>query len=444
MTQEIGESIHALARELFPICRSITGDGVRQTLRIIQRELPDLKIFEVASGVRCFDWTVPFEWNIRDAYILDPQGHKIVDFKQHNLHVVGYSIPVDQTVSLEELQQHLHSLPELPDAIPYVTSYYLERWGFCLTHRQRERLKPGNYRVRIDSALEPGHLTYGEWILPGESDREIFLSTYVCHPSMGNNELSGPTVTTYLAKWLLGLEKRRYTYRIIFIPETIGSILYVSRNLQQLKERVAAGFNVNCIGDERTYSYLPSRKGDALSDRVAQHVLRHLYPAFKRYSYLDRKSDERQYCSPGVDLPVASVMRSSYWHYPEYHTSKDDLTVITPAGLAGGFEALRLCLMCLERNETLKVSVMCEPQLGRRGLYPTLSIGGGSAGEVFDKVTAYDILNLLAYSDGSLDLLKIADIIGKPFWDLFKIVDALKQEGILECASDETSFSDRL
>ncbi len=256
--------MHALATELFPICRSITGDGVRKTLDILRRELPDLRTFEVASGSRAFDWTVPPEWNIRHASITGPDGETIVDFRDNNLHVVSYSHSVNAVLSLEELQKNLHSLPEQPDAIPYLTSYYKSQWGFCLTQRQREALKPGQYRALIDSTIAAGHLTYGELLIPGDSPEEIFLSTYVCHPSMANNELSGPVVATFLAKWLLGLEKRRYSYRIIFIPETIGSIVYLSRHLDLLKLRVIAGFNLSCIGDDRAYSYLPSRSGQTL------------------------------------------------------------------------------------------------------------------------------------------------------------------------------------
>ncbi len=432
----LGATIHALARELFPICRSITGDGVRQTLGIIRRELPALEIHEVPSGTRCFDWIVPPEWNIRDAYIVGPDGRKFADFQESNLHVVGYSVPVDATLGLDELQQHLYSLPDQPDAIPFVTSYYEPRWGFCLAHAERQQLEPGEYRVRIDSTLEAGHLTYGELTIPGESDEVVFLSTYVCHPSLGNNELSGPTVTTFLAKWLMDLDRRRYTYCIVFIPETIGSIVYLSRNLEWLKDNVVAGFNVTCVGDERAHSYLPSRAGDSLADRVALHVLKHLAPDFVRYSYLDRQSDERQYCSPGVDLPVVSVMRTKHGAYPEYHTSNDDLELITPRGLYGGYDALRHCLLSLERNEVLRAVLPCEPQLGRRGLYPTLSTGHGD-------VNVQRMKHVLAYADGALDLLGIAEVIGEPIWSLYAIVEALKNEGLLVSAEDERTRGEK-
>jgi aminopeptidase-like protein len=421
---ENGQSIYKLAEELFPICRSITGDGVRETLRILDRETGALKVSEVRTGTQAFDWEVPREWNIRDAYILDPQGEKIIDFGNSNLHVVGYSIPVNELLALEELQEHLHSLPEQPDAIPYITSYYKERWGFCLPHHQRESLAPGDYRVVIDSELKDGSLTYGEVILPGKLKREIFFSTYICHPSMANNELSGPTVLTHIVKWLQTIE-RRYTYRFVFIPETIGSLVYLSRNLENLQKNVVAGFNITCAGDNRNYSYLASRYGDTLADRVALHVLKHMHPDFLSYSYLDRGSDERQYCSPGVDLPVVSLMRTKYGEYPEYHTSLDNLDLISPEGLGGTYAVIQRCVECLEANETLKVTVKGEPQLGKRGLYPTLST----------KKTAEqvrDMMNMLAYADGSNTLLEIAERINVQMWDLLPLVERLKGEDLLE------------
>jgi aminopeptidase-like protein len=420
----IGPQIYKLVKELFPICRSLTGDGVRQTLHVLQQRLPGLTLHEVPSGTECFDWTVPREWNIREAYVEDPTGRRIVDFREHNLHVVGYSVPVDSTLPLSELQSHLHSLPDRPHTIPYITSYYQERWGFCLTDAVRQTLRPGNYRVRIDSELKDGNLTYGEFLLPGETEREIFISTYICHPSMANNELSGPTVTLFLARWLLGLKPRRYSYRVVFIPETIGSIVYLSRNLAELKRRVEAGFVVTCVGDDRSHSYLPSRAGDTLADVVAQHVLRHLAPDFKAYPFLDRGSDERQYCSPGVDLPMASLMRSKYGTYPEYHTSDDNLTLVSPAGLAGGFGMLQRAIECLEMNTVPNATVFGEPQLGKRGLYPTLST-------LETRAQVRAMMNLLAYADGKQSLLEIAEIIGEPVWRLRPICDRLASAGLL-------------
>ena len=420
--ENAGPAMYGLVKELFPLCRSITGNGLRDTLRIIQRYVP-VTMHEVPSGTQVFDWTVPREWNIRDAYILDDQGTRVVDFKKNNLHVVGYSVPVDATMSLGELQEHLHSLEDQPDAIPYVTSYYEERWGFCLTHNDRLSLPEGQYRVVIDSDLKDGHLTYGELVIPGSSSQEVLLSTYVCHPSMANNELSGPVVTTWLAKWIAS-QPRRLTYRIVFIPETIGSLTYLSRHLGEMKRNTVAGFNVTCIGDDRAYSYVPSRNGETLADRVARNILSATHPDFIRYSYLDRGSDERQYCSPGVDLPVVSVMRSKYREYPEYHTSADDLTVVSPEGLQGGFEVLRDCLEFLEHNRTYRATCIGEPQLGNRGLYPTL--GTKNSGRL-----VHDTMNTLAYADGSNDLVAIGDLTGIPGKGLIPIVDQLVEHGLL-------------
>lgn len=422
--QNIGLEMYEWAKDLFPICRSITGDGVRATLTYIHKLVASLQIYSVASGTQAFDWNVPDEWNIRDAYVLDESGQRIIDFKVHNLHVVGYSEPVDQWIDLEELNKHLYSIDNKPNAIPYITSYYSRRWGFCLTHEQRERLKPGRYRVVIDSDVKPGLLNYGELILPGKTADEILLSTYICHPSMANNEISGPVVTLALARWLQSLENRRYTYRIVFVPETIGSIVYLSRNIEHLKQQVKAGFNITCIGDDRCYSYLPSRAANTLSDRAAQHVLKYIDPQFKRYSWLDRGSDERQYCAPGVDLPIATIMRSKYGEYPEYHTSLDDLSLITPQGLEGGFNALKQAILAIEHNVTPKVTVLCEPQLGKRGLYPTLSTVNSA-----DQVRA--MVDLISYCDGHHDLLEIAELIGEPIGGLVEILKQLTIHGLI-------------
>jgi aminopeptidase-like protein len=389
---------------------------------------------EVPSGTKAFDWTVPDEWTIRDAYIADESGKRVVDFHQHNLHVVGYSEAVDLWLDREELEQYLHSLPGQPDAIPYVTSYYKRRWGFCLTHNQRVALPQGLYHVVVDSDLKPGVLNYAELILPGETDEEVLLSTYICHPSMANNELSGPIVTTALAQWLQSLEKRRYTYRIVFIPETIGSIVYLSKNIDRLKRQVIAGFNITCIGDDRCYSYLPSRNGSTLSDQAALHVLHHTDSDFKRYSWLDRGSDERQYCAPGIDLPIATIMRSKYGEYPEYHTSLDNFDVVTPSGLDGGFIALRRAIEIIEQNIHLKTAVLCEPQLGKRGLYPSLSTK-----ESGEQVRA--MMNLISCCDGSRTLLEIANLIEEPFWDLMAIVEKLVDHGLLEKSYISTALT---
>ena len=386
--------------------------------------MPDLQIHEVPSGSQVFDWTVPDEWNITEARLTGPDGEVIADFSYSNLHVVGYSEPVDLMLPLEELQEHLHSRPDLPEAIPYVTSYYARRWGFCLKHSVRQKLKPGMYHAVIKSTLAPGHLTYGELVLPGKSDKEVFLSTYVCHPSMANNELSGPVVATALARWLLAAP-RHYTYRIVFVPETIGSITYLSRNYQQLRERVIAGFNLTCLGDDRAYSYLPSRKGDTLADRVALHVLRHFAPDFVSYTYHDRGSDERQYCAPGIDLPLCSVMRTKYHVFPEYHTSLDDCSLVTEKGLQGGFEIMRKILEALEENATYQCRVLCEPQLGRRGLYPTLSTRYSCTDQV-------DLMmDLLAYADGTMTLLDEAEAVGADIFRCSAVMRQLEEQGVV-------------
>jgi len=428
---DIGDIMHQWVHDLFPICRSLTGPGVRYTLNYIKDLLPRLRIDSFSSGEQVFDWVIPEEWLIRDAYIIHENGERVIDFKINNLHVVGYSEPVDQWLTLDELQSYLHSLPEQPDAIPYVTSYYERRWGFCISDNQRKKLKTGRYHVVIDSDLAPGKMNYAEIILPGTSSKEVLLSTYICHPSMANNELSGPVVTTAITQWLMRLPQRKYTYRIVFVPETIGAIAYISRNLYELKKNIIAGFQITCIGDDRCYSYLPSRKGNSLSDNVALHVLKNIDPNFKSYSFLKRGSDERQYCAPGVDLPIASIMRSKYHEYPEYHTSLDNLDLVTPEGLKGGFMALCKAINIIEKNCIPKMTVLCEPQFGRRGLYPTLSSKDNN-----DNVDL--MMNFIAYCDGAKTILEIAEIIGVPVWELVPIYDLLyEKELVVDCFDDQ-------
>lgn len=420
-----GKQMHDLCSELFPICRSITGNGLRKSFDILRRHIPELFIYEVPSGTEAWDWTVPKEWNIDDAYIIAPNGSKFCEFTKNNLHVIGYSAPVRCTLSLSKLEEHLYSLPDQPEAIPYITSYYKEHWGFCLSQKERDTLQDGNYQVVIDSSLTDGALTYGEMIIPGDSPEEVLLSTYLCHPSMANNELSGPAVITFLVKWLQGLKKRKYTYRIVIIPETIGSIVYLSKNYKYMKDNTIAGFNLTCMGDNRSYSYLESRYGNTLADRVAVHVLGHMAPNFKRYSFLARGSDERQYCSPGVDLPVCSIMRTKYGEYPEYHTSLDDLSLISEEGLAGGFDAVQKAIECIEKDIVCKVSFLGEPQLGKRGLYPTLSTKNNSH-------LVRDMLNVIAYSDGENSLLDIAERINVPVWEVHEIAQKLIEAGVMK------------
>lgn len=419
-----GETMHALARRLWPIHRSITGEGVRETLRLIQEELPGLTVHEVPSGTQVFDWVVPDEWTIRGARLVAPDGKVVVDYADSNLHVVGYSTPIDAELTLEDLQPHLHSIPEQPDAIPFVTSYYHRTWGFCLTDRVRRQLKPGMYRAVIDSSLEPGSLTYGDFVLPGETEDEIFLSTYVCHPSLANNELSGPVVAVGLAQWLSKLPKRHYTYRIAFTPESIGAITYASRNLNQLRAKVIAGFQLTCIGDDRAFTYLASRNGNTRIDRIAQRVL-HGRNNVVRYSYLGRGSDERTYSSAGIDLPFISIMRSRYGDYPEYHTSLDNLeSVVTPTGLQGGFDVVRECIETLEHEQVLLTTTYGEPQLGRRGLYHTM-LNKNTSNEVMLRT------NILAYADGQHAVSDMVELFGEDEETIFAMVKELVEHDLI-------------
>ena len=421
----IGAEIHDFAKSIWHFNRSLTGQGVRDTLEEMQKYVPNLVIKSFKSGTNVFDWQIPQEWEVYEAFIKTPSGDIICNFKSNNLHLVGYSTSFEGELSLEELDKKLHSLPNLPSAIPYVTSYYNDYWGFCISDEKRNKLEEGNYYVVIKTKHFDGEMNYGELLIPGKNKEEIFLSTYVCHPSMANNELSGPAVLTFLAKWLSEIENK-YTYRIVFVPETIGSIAYLSENLDDLKKRVIAGYNISCVGDNRTYSYLPSRHGDTISDKVAKHVLKYLAKEFKQYSWLDRGSDERQYCSPGIDLPIASIMRTKYGDYPEYHTSLDNLeNVVTPEGLNGGYWALRTAIELIENNDTYKTKTLCEPHLSKRNLYPTISDGN-----VNFKYSL--LLDILSYSDGRHDVIQIADKLSVPAWTLYESISLLIKNQLLE------------
>jgi aminopeptidase-like protein len=419
-----GKMMYQWAVDLFPINRSITGEGLRSTLAYLKNIIPELEIKSIVSGYKAFDWIVPDEWEINNAYICDSDGNKIVDFHQNNLHLVGYSEPVNAWFSLEELTPHLYYLPEQPDAIPYVTSYYKRTWGFCMSYNQFLTLNDGKYHVVIDSNLKKGVLNYGELIIKGKSKKEVLLSTYICHPSMANNELSGPVITTALASWLLTMLKPEYTYRILFIPENIGSIVYLSKYYKHLMKYTIAGFVITCVGDENNYSFLPSRYGNTLADRIALHILKHYTQTFKRYSFLERGSDERNYCSPLIDLPVVSIMRSKYETYPEYHTSLDNLSFISSDGLEGSLSIYKKCIQAIEDNNIYIATNYCEPQLGKRGLYPTVSMKN-----VYGE--AKKIKNVLAYADGKIDLLSISEIIGLSIEETLVYVKNLEGHGLL-------------
>jgi len=426
----IGDQIYALAKELFPLARTITGEPVRQTHEVLRRVIPELNTIEFPSGRRCFDWVIPDEWNVSAAYIETMDGQRVVDWADNNLHLVAYSTPMDGVVSRDDLLQHVHTRPDMPTAVPYVTSYYRQTWGFCLSAEQLKSLTQSQYRVVIRAEARPGSLTCGEILVPGETEDEILLHTYTCHPSMANNETSGMAVAAFCARHVLDLPRRRFSYRIVFAPETIGAIAYISANLDVLRQRVKAGFVLTCVGDDRAYSLMPARKGGVLAERVARHVLeRVLHLPYDEYSFLQRGSDERQYCAPGVDLPVVSIMRSKYGTYPEYHTSHDDLSLISPAGLYGGFLCTKTAIDVLEANETLVSTVLCEPWLSPRGLRPPLVDG------VSLVPWSALVSHVMAYSDGETDLLGIAEIIGCPIFDLAPIVATLKENGLLRPAN---------
>jgi len=425
-----GVQMYNLAKDLFPICRSITGNGVRQTLKTINQHLPALKIHEIPTGQRCFDWVIPQEWNIKDAYVKNESGEKIIDFNESNLHIVNYSIPVEKDVDLGELNQHLHSLPQQPDAIPYVTSYFDPSWGFCITENKRKQLKDGIYSVKVDSIIQDGSLSYADLLIKGASEKEILISTYTCHPSMANNELSGPVLATFLAKWILSRKNRRYSYRIVFVPETIGAVAYLSQHIDEMKKKIVAGFVLTCVGDDRTYSYMPSRKGETLADQAALHVLTNKISDFESYSFLNRGSDERQYCAPGVDLPVCSMMRTKYGEFPEYHTSYDDLTLVSPEGFQGSFDIHTDLIRVLEANEKYVTTVIGEPQLGKRNLRQAGGAGKGLA-------TNYQLIsNFLAYADGESSLIDIADTLGVYALDLLPVIEQLKAQNLIKLVEE--------
>jgi aminopeptidase-like protein len=419
-----GEWMHELAHELWPLHRSITGEGLRKTLQILKRELSDLSITEIPTGTQVFDWIVPPEWVIRSGTITDPHGDVVVDYADNNLHVMGYAESVNEVLSLDELQGYLHSIPDQPNAIPFVTSYYNRTWGFCLTHDQRSELQPGDYRVMIDSEFHDGSLTLADLVIPGDSTDEIMVSTYVCHPSLANNELSGPVVAVALAKYIQSLPKHHYTYRFVFAPETIGAICYASQHLRQLQENTVAAFNLTCIGDDRAYTYLASRQGNLRVDRIAKRIVSAKKNS-RTYSYLERGSDERHYGAPGVDLPMVSLMRSRYGDYPEYHTSLDDLVhVVTPSGLQGGFDLVRECFETLETEQVLVAQQLAEPQLGRRGLYHTTQ----------KKSTPSDVMlrtNILAYADGQHSIVDMCELFGSPRAEIEALVNELLENNLL-------------
>ena len=433
MTTLISKQLYQFCKKLIIYNRSLTGEGNRKTLNEIKKELPNLRILSVPSGYKAFDWQVPKEWNVKDAYVRDSKGKKIIDYKKNFLHLVGYSHPVDCKIHLKDLKKKIFSNIDRPSSIPYKTSYYKEDWGFCMSHNKKKKLKNGYYHVFIDSKIKKGVMNYGEILIPGKTNKEIFLSTYICHPQMANNEISGIAVATFLIKHLERLPKQKYTIRLVFVPETIGSIVYIKKKLNILKKNVVAGFNITCVGDERTYSYLPTRNGNTLSDIAAKHVLKWLKLKFIEYSWNERGSDERQYCSPGVDLPIASIMRSKFNEYPEYHTSDDKFgKVVTAKGLFGSYSTILKTIEVLQNHCYPKATFKCEPFLSKYNLFDPFKSTSHIHTKKFKSTATDPIYNLISQADGKNSLMDIAEKILVPAWELFDIIKLLKKKKIIK------------
>jgi len=425
---EVGREMHEFIIDLYPICRSITGGGLRETLNRIGQRI-DLKVSEVPSGTQAFDWTVPLEWNIRDAYIKDSDGRRVIDFKQSNLHVVNYSVPVKATMTLSELKPHLHSLPENPDWIPYRTSYYKEQWGFCLTHRQLQGMKDETYEVCIDSTLEKGSLSYAECFLKGREQSDVLLSCHVCHPSLCNDNLSVVALAVFLARHLSVIDLR-YSYRFLFLPGTIGSIAWLSRN-EQSASRIKHGLVMACVGDSGKLTYKKSRRSNAEIDRAVLHTLKYSGDPYAVSEFSPYGYDERQYCSPGFNLPVGSLTRTPNHCFPEYHTSADDPTFVKPECLSDSLAKYLQVIDILENNRTyVNLNAKCEPQLGKRGLYRS---DGGKVDQQSRELALLWVLNL---SDGASSLLAIAERSGMEFSSIRDAAAALVANRLLKEADD--------
>lgn len=411
-------------KEMWDFPRSLTGHGTRSTLGFLQNINSDLKIHSYNSGKKVFDWEIPDEWNIYDAFIEHESGRRFAEFTKNNLHVLNYSSPFNKTLELSELLPNIITDKEQPEVIPYVTSYYSDRWGFCMSEKEKNKLPAGQYKVVIDATKGPGTLELADLIIQGKSNKEIFFSTYVCHPSMANNELSGPVLSSALAQYLKSkYSNPNYTYRFVFAPETIGAITYLSQHFKVLKERVICGFNLSCVGDDRAFSHIESRLGNTLADDALKAALIGL-DNVETYSYLHRGSDERQYCSPGIDLPFCGFCRTKYGSYKEYHTSADNFDVVTSKGLESSFNVIKSIIDAFELNLYPKVNTYCEPQLGKRNLYPTLGT----------KKTGADVdlrMNIIAYSDGKHSLFDISNKVNKNLGEIIKEVQLLESNKLL-------------
>lgn len=417
------------AKDLFPITRSLTGDGVRQTFSYLQKINQEIRLQSFSTGEAVFDWEVPREWKINDAYIEHVEsGQRYAEFSKHNLHILGYSLPIDETMGRDDLLPNIYTQEDQPDLIPYVTSYYKDRWGFCMSHQEKASLPQGNYRVHIDSALFDGELLLGDALIQGESDRELMFSSYICHPSMANNELSGPVLVSALLKFIKDhFPAPRFSYRFILVPETIGSLAYMSRHLDEMQERVVCGFNLSCVGDDRAYSHVESRYANNIADTALRAALIGK-PNVKTYSFLQRGSDERQYGAPGIDLPLCGFCRSKYGEYPEYHTSADNFDLVTKEGLSGALEVMTTIIKSFELGLYPTAKVKGEPQLGKRNLYPTISQKGS-----YSAIRAR--MDFLAYADGTNTLFDIAERIKVP-------LDIILEEAELMLEHNLVSVSD--
>jgi len=410
------------AKDLFPLCRSLTGKGTQKTLRYFKKINPEFKIFKFKSGLKVFDWKIPDEWNIIDAYIKHEKGKTYCNFKKCNLHVMGYSIPINKVLNKKDLLNYIFTEKDQPDVIPYVTSYYKSRWGFCMSENEKKKLPSGKYKVFIDSSLKKGVMELMESIIKGKNKKEIFFSSYVCHPSMANNELSGPVLLNALLKYIKeAYPKSKYSYRFVLLPETIGSITYISKNLNNLKKNVICGFNLTCVGDERSYSYVPSKDGNTLADQAIRAALISKKKVIK-YAFVDRGSDERQYCSAKVNLPLVAFSRSK--NYPEYHTNKDDFKVVTKKGLQESFEVMKDIIDVFENFLYPKTKFFCEPNMGKRNLYPTIS-------KKFNYSETKIRMDIIAFSDGKTSLFKISEIINKPLKKVLEEAKILKKNNII-------------
>lgn len=417
-------NIFKIVKDLFPIHRSITGPGIKASMKYIENIVQEFKRIKFKSETKVFDWLVPNEWIIKDAYILDEKNKKHADFKKNNLHIVGFSYPIKKFIKKKELFNHIFTIKNLPTSIPYVTSYYKKNWGFCMSESQKKKLKGNKFKVVIDSQFKKGHLELTHCVFPGKSKKEIFFSSYLCHPSMANNELSGPAVLTKIANYVKNLKNRKYSYRFVILPETIGSICYINKFRKQLKKNIICGFNLSCVGDDNSYSHISSRENNTLADQALSAALINKKKV-KNYSFLTRGSDERQYCSPLVDLPVCGFSRSKYSEFKEYHTDKDNLEYVSEKGLENSFDVMKTIIDAFENCYLAKSKIICEPMLSKRKLHPTISVKGGYPESVILR------RDIIAYSDGKKNIFQISKILNKSLKLVINETINLKNNDIL-------------